>query len=107
MKFIYTTMNISRLNQFVEMLEKNKFGSYQIIEQVAGKQFSGSPRMNTAVWPGHNSVVLIQCEDQRKEDLLREIRAMNSDIINESERIMAAVFQCEEFIYSDENGGEK
>ena len=107
MKFVYITMNISRLNQFVEMLERNSFRSYQIIEQVTGRQFSGSPRMNTAVWPGHNSVVLVQCENEQKDNMLNKIRVMNSAIINESERIMAVIFQCEEFIYSDENGEKK
>jgi len=107
MKLIYATMNISRLDPFREFLDENKFKSYQIIEQVSGRQFTGSPRMNTSVWPGHNSVVCIQCEKDRMEVLLLEIQLMNSAIINESERIMAVAFPCEGFVYFDEQGEEK
>jgi len=107
MKFIYATMNISRLNPFKEMLEKGNYSSYQIIDQVAGRQFTGSPRMNTSVWPGQNSVVCIQCEKDEMDDLLKKIKVMNLDIINESERIMAIALPCEEFIYVDESGAER
>jgi hypothetical protein len=100
-------MNISRLNPFVEILKKNEFKSYQIFENVTGRQFTGSPRMNTAVWPGYNSVVNVQCEKRQKDALIKEIQIMNSQIINESERIMAAVFPCEDFVYFDEPGEEK
>jgi hypothetical protein len=63
--------------------------------------------MNTAVWPGYNSVVFLQCEKGQKDILIKEIQSLNTHIINESERIMAAVFPCEEFIYGDESGEEK
>ncbi len=104
MKLIYTTMNISRLDPFIEILEKRSFSSYQIVEQVQGRQFTGDPRMNTSVWPGHNSIVYIQCESENAEKLLEIIREMNRGLINESERILAMTFTCDDFVYQEDEG---
>lgn len=104
MKLIYTTMNISRLDPFIEMLEKESFSSYQIVEQVHGRQFTGDPRMNTSVWPGHNSIVYVQCEEKEAGSLLKIIRKMNRELINESERILAMAFTCDEFVYMEDEG---
>jgi hypothetical protein len=102
MKFIYLTCNISKLEQLEDLIRKEKINSYQIVENANGCQPSGNPRMNNSVWPGHNSIVFIQTDDKKTSLIFNMLKEMNKNIVNESERVLAASWSCENYLYFDE-----
>lgn len=104
MKFIYVTCNIAKLELVLELLKTEKVRSYQVIENAGGCQPTGNPRMNDAVWPGSNSIIMIQADELETEKLFGGFKRMNEEIINENERVMAISWDCERHLYSDEGG---
>ncbi len=102
MKFIYLACNVSKLEQLEDLIRKEKINSYQIVENANGCQPSGNPRMNNPVWPGHNSIVFIQTDDKKTAILFKMLKEMNRNIVNESERVLAVSWNCENYLYFDE-----
>lgn len=100
MKMIYITCNVSVREPLINMLEQNKVSGYQIIEQVPAKNVKGDPRLNTAVWPGHNSSLLMQfSSDQRAEEILKKVKAFNKEAYNENELVTAAMWTLDDYFY--------
>ena len=106
MKFIYVTCNIAKLEQVLELLKELNIRSYQVIENVNAVMPSGNPRMNSAVWPGSNSIVAVQADKNETAEFFDRLKRMNCEIVNENERVLAVSWDCEKFLYS-EDGGEK
>ena len=96
MKFIYITTNVSMLEAMTELLDEMKFTDYQVIEQVTAKSQYGVPRLNTAIWPGYNSSILVQETDSEKvAALIDEINKRNAAAYNNGELIEAFVWNVE------------
>ncbi|MBR6244982.1 hypothetical protein IKR20_05360 [bacterium] len=106
MKFIYVSCNISKLEQLTEEIKGLGIKTFQIVENTAGSFENGNPRMNTSVWPGTNAVVFLQVTPEKCSEFLNTIRRMNTEIVNENERILAASWECENYVYSDEKKEE-
>lgn len=88
MKFIYITCNVSMLETVTRLLDEEEITDYQVMEQITAKSSYSSPRLNTAVWPGYNSSVLIQESDTNKvSTLIETINKMNQSVFNNGERI--------------------
>ena len=102
MKFVYISCNISKLEQTVEEIRNLGIKTFQIVENTAGSFEHGNPRMNTSVWPGTNAVIFLQVTPEKCKELLSAVRRMNTEIVNENERILAASWECEDYVYSDE-----
>ena len=102
MKFVYISCNISKLEQTVEEIRNLGIKTFQIVENTAGSFEHGNPRMNTSVWPGPNAVIFLQVTPEKCKELLSAVRRMNTEIVNENERILAASWECEDYVYSDE-----
>ena len=102
MKFVYVSCNISKLEQLTEEIRNLGIKTFQIVEDTAGSFDNGNPRMNTSVWPGTNAVVFHQVTPEKCAEMLSTVRRMNREIVNENERILAASWECEDYVYSDE-----
>ena len=102
MKFVYVSCNISKLEQLTEEIRNLGIKTFQIVEDTAGSFEKGNPRMNTSVWPGTNAVIFLQVTPEKCKELLSAVRRMNTEIVNENERILAASWECEDYVYSDE-----
>lgn len=100
MKMIYLTCNVSVREPLLAKLEENGVEDYQIIEQVPAKNVRGVPRLNTAVWPGHNSSIFLQfSDDQRAREILDLVRAFNQEAYNENELVTACSWTLDEYFY--------
>ena len=100
MKMIYVTCNVSVREPLINMLEDNDVSDYQIIEQVPAKNVRGDPRLNTAVWPSHNSSIFMQFrDDDRASEILQKIREFNKNAYNDNELVTACMWELDEYFY--------
>ena len=97
---IYVTCNVSVREPLINMLEDNNVSDYQIIEEVPAKNVKGEPRLNTAVWPGHNSAVFMQFSDDiRAREILQKIKDFNKQAYNDNELVTACMWELDEYFY--------
>lgn len=96
MKIIYIVVNVSNLEILISKIKTIGFTDYQIIEKISSVSSKGNPRLNTSVWPGFSSGVLVQTNDHVKtETLLDVIRQHNAERFNDEEIIKAYVWNVE------------
>ncbi len=97
---IYCTCNVSKLDMLLKTLEEFDIYNYQVIEQVTAKSIKGNPRFNTAVWPGYNSAVIIQVEqDEKVKTIADKIKKMNSEAYNENELITFCSWTLDNYFF--------
>lgn len=100
MKMIYVTCNVSVREPLINMLEDHSITDYQIIEQVPAKNVKGDPRLNTAVWPSHNSSIFMQfSDDEDAKDIMQLIRDFNKEAFNDNELVTACMWTIEDYFY--------
>lgn len=98
MKIIYSCINVSFLNDYLEALQNLGFKEYQVFEQVLTMTMKGTPRMNTSVWPGYSSVVIIQCfQDNMLKSYFNFVESWNNEKTMEDEKISFFVFETSYF----------
>lgn len=98
MKIIYSCINVSFLNDYLETLQTKGFKEYQVFEQVLTMTMKSNPRMNTSVWPGYSSVVIIQCfQDNMLKSFFNLVESWNNEKTMESEKINFFVFETSYF----------
>ena len=98
MKMVYCSCNVSVLPELIEMIEKCEINNYQISKEVIGKSVIGDPRMNTAIWPGHNSTLICQAEDNLVEKLIGNVKKYNEEAYNDNENITLATWGIDTYI---------
>lgn len=100
MKMIYVTCNVSVREPLISLLENNDISDYQIIEEVPAKNVKGEPRLNTAVWPSHNSALFMQfSDDDRAREIMQLIRDFNKDAYNDNELVVACMWTLDDYFY--------
>ncbi len=100
MKMIYVTCNVSVREPLLKMLEEHDISDYQIIEQVPAKNVKGEPRLNTAVWPSHNSSLFMQFSDEdRAKKVMKLIRDFNKAAYNDNELVTACMWTLDDYFY--------
>jgi hypothetical protein len=100
MKMIYITCNVSIREPLTAMLDENGVSNYQIIEQVPAKNVRGAPRLNTAVWPGHNTSIFMQfSRDEEAGKILKKLKAFNREAYNEDELIEVCMWPLDDYFY--------
>lgn len=96
MKFIYITCNVSMLEAITDFLDETECLNYQVMEQVTAKSSFAEPRLNTAVWPGYNSSVIVQEADGAKiASVVEEINRINTKAFNPGELVAAYIWSVE------------
>lgn len=97
---IYVTCNVSVREPLLKMLEEHDISDYQIIEQVPAKNVKGEPRLNTAVWPSHNSSLFMQFSDEdRAKKVMKLIRDFNKAAYNDNELVTACMWTLDDYFY--------
>ena len=100
MKMVYITCNVSVREPLIAMLEEAGVDDYQIIEQVPAKNVRGVPRLNTAVWPSHNSSIFMQFSDnQEAKNILQKVKEFNKKAYNENELVTACSWTLDDYFY--------
>ena len=100
MKMVYCTCNVSILEDLLHVLEEQNISDYQIYDKVRAKNRKGSPRLDNAVWPGHNATVMMQIQDKEKVSSLAEaIKAMNNNAINDNELVTFCSWALDEYFF--------
>lgn len=100
MKMIYVTCNVSVREPLINMLEDHSITDYQIIEQVPAKNVKGDPRLNTAVWPSHNSSIFMQfSDDEDAKEIMQLIRDFNKEAFNDNELVTACMWTIDDYFY--------
>ena len=98
MKMIYITFNISELEDVMELLTENKIKQYQIFDTVRANTIGSSPRMNTAVWPSYNAVIMIQIDEAGADKLIGIIKHFNTKTDNPNELITLCSWKLDSFM---------
>lgn len=88
MKINYLSFNISELEEIEDLLIQNEINQFQVIDRVLARSKSGTPRMDTSVWPGYNSVIIVQSSLDETEKLHKLVVDFNNNTINPDERII-------------------
>ncbi|HKK67202.1 MAG TPA: hypothetical protein VJ946_03285 [Bacteroidales bacterium] len=100
MKFVYCTCNLSKKEEVIKTLENAGILDYQIIDEVPAKPMLGSPRLNTAVWPGYNCIILMQFSDDKAADnIMIRLKTMNAEAENKAELITACSLPMDDYFY--------
>lgn len=87
-KMIYCTCNVSAISWLTKNLDELKVKNYQVFEQVLAVTESSQPRLNTPVWPGYNSSVLIQSEESEAKKIIERLQELNKNAFNKDETFM-------------------
>ena len=98
MKMIVCCCNISVINELRDILNDEKIDNYQIVDQVTGKCVRGLPRLNTAVWPGMNTLTLCYLEKSAADRLVEAVKRHNASFTSDDEAIMVAGWEIDTWI---------
>ncbi len=101
MKFIFCTCNISMLDQVTQLLDKNDVTSYQFTDKVISSSEKGSPRFDTAVWPGYNVNITIQTDsDDQALKIIELFRKFNKEnAFNDDELLTVCSMNMDNYFY--------
>lgn len=100
MKMVYCTCNVSVLDDLLKTLENENIRAYQIYDNVQAMNKKGAPRLDNAVWPGHNASVMMQINEEEKVNHLAEaIKEMNRNVINDNEFITFCSWTLDEYFF--------
>ena len=94
---LYITVNISVLNQILEILEKHSAKSYQVIERTWAKPLKGQKRFDDAVWPGYNAIIMLQADNALLKLVTLDLRHLNDTAHNDNELITWADWELNSF----------
>jgi len=76
------------MDQVTQLLDKNGVTSYQITDRVICRSEKGSPRFDTAVWPGYNVIITMQSNDAQAERIIDLLRKFNSEQASGDEELL-------------------
>jgi hypothetical protein len=61
------------LERVTNLLEANEVNDYQVADKIIAKSVKGSPRFDTAVWPGYNVTITMQITNNMKSEMILSI----------------------------------
>ncbi len=96
MKMVWIVYNQAIGEEVDECLRRCGIESYTRFPLVHGVGQRSGPHMGTHVWPATNSLLAIVCDDERKDKILEEVRALRSRF--EREGVKAFVMSVEEIV---------
>lgn len=100
MKLIYVTCNISVQEKVLNTLEKLQVKDFQIIDKVKAKPVIGNPRLNNSIWPGFNTSIMVQIQDNTKaENIMKSLKELNLDSMTQDELITACSLPMDDYFF--------
>jgi hypothetical protein len=99
MKFIFCTCNVSMMEQVISLLENNGVTNYQVADKITARSNIGSPRFDTAVWPGYNVNITVQIkENDKAAEILDLLRIFNREsAFSDEERVTVCSFEMDNY----------
>ncbi|MEA1874277.1 MAG: hypothetical protein U9N51_07620 [Bacteroidota bacterium] len=98
MKCIYCTFNVTIQETLLKKITTEGIKSYQLFENVKAKPAFGNPRLDTAVWPGYNSSLFMQFDDENQaKKLMHELKIMNKNATSPKELITACMLPIDAY----------
>lgn len=77
------------MDQVIQLLDNNGVTSYQIIDRVLSRNEKGSPRFDTAVWPGYNVIITMQISsDEEANRIIAMLKGFNSEMASSYEELL-------------------
>ena len=81
MKFIFCTFSVSILDEITNLIDSMGVKNYQVIEHALSTSGDTAPRLDTPVWPGHDSIITIQLiDDQKAKQIINKLKEYNKEI---------------------------
>jgi nitrogen regulatory protein PII len=97
MKTIFIVFNQANTERVEYMLDRIGIRGFTWWENVQGRgSLTGEPRKGTHTWPEMNSAVITVVEDEKVEEILKNIRKIDS--VNEEVGIRAFVWNVESMV---------
>jgi len=97
MKAVFIPYNQAYKDRLIEILEKMSIRGFTMWDQVQGRgSNTGDPHYGNHAWPTMNSAILTIIPDEKVEDLLEKIHAL--DIQTEKQGIHAFVWSIDRMV---------
>lgn len=97
MKSILITFDQAYYEKIIKVLEKNNSRGFSYFEQVQGRGTkNGEPHYGSHAWPSMCSAIISVVEDERVDNILNELHAM--DMMTEQLGLRAFVWTIEQNI---------
>lgn len=89
------------IDQVTSLLDNNGVTSYQIADRVITRSEKGSPRFDTAVWPGYNINITIQLgSDETAGRILDLLRKFNRETaLSDEELLTVCSLKMEDYFF--------
>ena len=94
MKMIFIMYNIAINDEVVQILKDEGIEEYTRWERATGCGKTSGPHLGSHIWPAVNSVLAVAVEDDKKNQLIEEIKKMRQKLGKEG--IKAFVLPLEE-----------
>jgi hypothetical protein len=99
MKAIYVRCNVVVKEDIMELLEKAKVSSYDVIPKTLYFLAGDEPRLDTPVWPGYNVSFIVF---EKNEDVFRRLfellREYNENCKFDEEKVTAYAFETQQLL---------
>ncbi len=97
MKSIFIAFDQAYYDQILSVLRGNNVRGYTSWQEVQGKgSRTGEPHLGTHAWPTLNSAMITVVEDDRVENILNDLKAL--DLTSEMMGLRAFVWNVEDMI---------
>ena len=95
MKAVFISLYQAFYDEVVEILDKNEIRGFTVWNEVQGRgSDDGEPHYGTHAWPTLNSAILTFIPDEKVDNLLRDIHAL--DLSAEQQGLRAFVWNMED-----------
>lgn len=79
--------DISLLDSLINTAKDMKLGNFMIIDRVLGKLPQEDLRLDTAIWPGYNAMIICFLPEEKALEMISTIEDMNSEAITNQELV--------------------
>jgi nitrogen regulatory protein PII len=94
MKLVFIVYNAAIDEDVMEALARLGIEEYTKWPRLTGQGKTSGPHLDSAVWPGVNSALLIATDETEAQNLLKEVRSLKKKLAHEG--IKAFLFPLEE-----------
>jgi len=87
MTTFFISCDISYVDDLVQHITLLGLNNYFIIDRVLGKFPQGEPRLDTAIWPGYNALIISIVTEAEAEQLKTLIQGINQKSLTDLEYV--------------------
>ncbi len=96
MKLITVIYNAAIESKVQKCLNSCRIEGYTKIPRIHGKGKTSGPRLNTHVWPGVNHAIIVACDENKKNELVKKLKNFKQE--NQSKGVKIFIQPLEEII---------